>query len=119
VSDLERHTLLSLPANAPALLAARSTATALRGLQLQPRFRVDDLFSLRDLAEGGVGIAALPDYLARPSLAQGTLTLVLPRTRITSVPIQLVFPTRRLLPRRVTAVIEAIRAHTVLGYPKA
>jgi len=114
VSDLERHTMLSLPTNAPAL--RRAHGTALRGLKLHSRFRVDDLFSLRDLAERGAGIAALPDYLARSSLESGALSVVLPRTRIASVPVQIVFPTRRHLPRRVTAVIEAIRAHTVLGY---
>jgi DNA-binding transcriptional LysR family regulator len=116
VSDLERHTMLSLPANAPALRRAHSTA--LRGIKLVSRFRVDDLFSLRELAERGVGIAALPDYVARPLLESGALTVVLPRTLIARVPVQIVFPTRRHLPRRVTAVIEAIRAHTVLGYPK-
>lgn len=114
LSELERHTMLSLPGNSPALRRARNAS--LRGLKLSSRFRVDDLFSLRDLCERGAGIAALPDYLARSALASGTLSVVLPRAHIARVPIQIVFPSRRHLPRRVTAVIDAIRTHTVLGY---
>ena len=114
LAELERHTMLSLPENSPALMRVRNDT--LRGLKLSSRFRVDDLFSLRDLCERGVGIAPLPDYLARSALARGTLTVVLPRSRIASVPVQIVFPTRRHLPRRVSAVIDVIRAHTILGY---
>ncbi|MEY4511553.1 MAG: hypothetical protein RLZZ450_3675 [Pseudomonadota bacterium] len=117
LAELERHTMLSLPSNSPALMRARNAS--LRGLKLSSRFHVDDLFSLRDLCERGVGIAALPDYLARSALESGTLCVVLPRAQIASVPVQIVFPTRRHLPRRVTAVIDAIRAHTVLGYKPA
>lgn len=117
LADLERHTMLSLPGNSPALLRARNAA--LRGLRLSSRFHVDDLFSLRDLCERGVGLAALPDYLARTPLESGALSVVLPRAEIARVPIQIVFPTRRHLPRRVTAVIDAIRTHTILGYKPA
>jgi DNA-binding transcriptional LysR family regulator len=117
LAELERHTMLSIPGNSPALMRARNAS--LRGLKLSSRFHVDDLFSLRDLCERGVGIAALPDYLARSALESGTLCVVLPRAQIAGVPVQIVFPTRRHLPRRVTAVIDAIRAHTVLGYKPA
>jgi DNA-binding transcriptional LysR family regulator len=77
------------------------------------------VLSLRDLCERGVGIAALPDYLARDALERGALSLVLPRTQTAAVPMQIVFPTRKHLPRRVMATIDAIREHTVLGYSPA
>lgn len=108
--DLERHDFLLVP-------AAESLAgnAALRGrggrrLTLIARFRANDLFAVRELAEAGAGIAPLPDYVADSGLASGTLVRVLARTAIAELPIHAVYPSRRHLPRRVSVVLEALSA---------
>jgi DNA-binding transcriptional LysR family regulator len=106
--DLERHDLLLVP-------AAESLAgnPALRGrggrkLVLKARFRANDLFAVRELAEAGAGIAPLPDYVAAGALAAGTLVRVLAKTVIGAIPIHAVYPSRRHLPRRVSVVLDAL-----------
>jgi DNA-binding transcriptional LysR family regulator len=106
--DLERHDLLLVP-------AAESLAgnPALRGrggrkLTLKARFRANDLFAVRELAEAGAGIAPLPDYVAAGALAAGTLVRVLAKTVIGAIPIHAVYPSRRHLPRRVSVVLDAL-----------
>jgi len=102
LADLSRHDLLLLP---------RSNVVLPRGvrkLALTPRFQVDDLFAVAELAEAGAGIAALPDYLAGSRIARGSLVRILPRTDIARFPVHAVYPSRRHLPRRVEVVIEAL-----------
>ncbi len=101
VGDLARHQLLMVPnaAVAPSLL---------RQLPAEPRFRVNELFSLRALAEAGAGIAPLPDYVAEEAVTDGHLSPVLPRLTVARIPMHAVYPTRRLLSRRVQVVIEAL-----------
>lgn len=101
LGDLSRHEMLmiSSPA-APAALRRRFPA--------EPRFQVNDLFSLRQLAEAGVGIAPLPDYVAEAALERGALRCVLPRLTVARIPMTVVYPRRRLLSRRVQVVIEAL-----------
>lgn len=108
VDDLEHHDLLLVPA-----AAAMADLPALRGrdgkrLHLKPRFRVNDLFAVRDLAEAGKGIAALPDYVADEAVVAGRLVRLLPRTTVADLPVHAVYPSRRHLPRRVGLVLEAL-----------
>jgi len=110
LDDLERHELLVVPPSGPASDIARLRGRNGRRLRLVPRFRVNDLIALRELAEAGAGIAALPDYVARPGLASGRLLRVLPRTTIARLPLHVVYPSRRHLPRRVQVVLEALQA---------
>jgi DNA-binding transcriptional LysR family regulator len=108
--DLERHDLLLVPAAES--LAANA---ALRGhngrkLTLRARFRANDLFTVRALAEAGAGIAPLPDYVAGDAIASGKLVRVLSRIDIAEIPIHAVYPSRRHLPRRVALVLNALAA---------
>jgi DNA-binding transcriptional LysR family regulator len=109
LADLTQHDVLALPATNPAADLARLRDEQGARLQLTPRFRVNDVLGLRSLAEQGAGIAALPDYVAAPALASGTLTRVLPRHVLTRLPVHVVYPSRRHLPRRVAVVLEALR----------
>jgi DNA-binding transcriptional LysR family regulator len=69
---------------------------------------VNDLLALLDLAERGAGVAALPDWAAEGPVGRGTLVRVLPRATLARIPIHLVFPSRRHLPRRVQVVVAAL-----------
>lgn len=110
LEDLTRHDLLAVPAAGPATDVAALRGRNGRRLGLTPRFRVNDLLALAELAEDGVGIAALPDYAARSALRRGTLLAVLPRLTLTRIPLHVVYPSRRHLPRRTEIVLEALRA---------
>lgn len=115
VDDLERHDLLLVPAAASLRDLADLRGRDGRRLRLEPRFSVNDLFALRDLAERGAGIAALPDYVARTALAGETLVRVLPKVTVAEIPLHAVYPSRRHLPRRVAVVIDALAAAFAAG----
>ena len=110
LEELAQHDVLAVPASGPA-----SDLRALRGrngkrLGLVPRIRVNDLLALADLAERGAGIAILPAYAASAALARRVLVPVLPRTTLTRIPLHVVYPGRRHLPRRVQVVLDALVA---------
>lgn len=115
LDDLEQHTLLVVPASGPSSDLSRLRGRDGRKLRLDPRFRVNDLFALKGLAEDGVGIAALPDYVAREALAAGSLVRLLPRATLASLPVHVVYPSRRHLPRRVRVVIDSLAAESGLA----
>jgi DNA-binding transcriptional LysR family regulator len=104
LAELVRHDVVSIPPAAAGL----GLHPELRRLALVPRFQVDDLFAVAELAEAGAGIAPLPDYVARARVERGSLARLLPRTDVARFPIHAVYPSRRHLPRRVQAVVEAL-----------
>ena len=110
LDDLEAHDLLSVPRSGPASDLTRLRGRGGRRLTLEPRFRVNDLVALGDLAEAGAGIAFLPDYVARGALERGSLVRVLARTSVARMPLNAVYPSRRHLPRRVQIVLDALSA---------
>ncbi|MFK4810129.1 LysR substrate-binding domain-containing protein [Devosia sp. ZW T5_3] len=62
----------------------------------------------RIIARQGGGIAYLPADLVRPDLQDGSLVQLLEDFGTDSMPIHAIYPSRRLLPRRVGAAIDAI-----------
>lgn len=108
LEDLRRHDLLTVPPAGPttdlALLRGRSG----RPLGLAARIQVNDLLALADLAEAGAGIAVLPDYVAAPALARGSVVRVLPRVTLARLPVHAVYPSRRHVPRRLQIVLDAL-----------
>lgn len=73
---------------------------------LEPRLVSDDLSALRDAALEGVGIAQLPELLARPCLDAGTLVEVLPEWRPSAEIVCAVFPSRRGLLPSIRALLD-------------
>lgn len=110
LEDLERHDLLLVPAAAAMAELPALRLSDGRRLRLRSRFQVNDLFAVRELAEAGAGIAALPDYVADDAIAAGRLVHVLPEIIVAELPVHAVWPSRRHLPRRVSVVIEALTA---------
>jgi DNA-binding transcriptional LysR family regulator len=110
LEDLAHHDVLAVPPSGPASDLARLRGRDGRRLRLTPRFVVDDLLSLRDLAVAGGGVALLPDFVAAPAVADGNLTRLLPRAIIGELPIAVVHPSHRHVPRRVRVVLDALAA---------
>jgi DNA-binding transcriptional LysR family regulator len=59
-------------------------------------------------ALAGAGIVYLPTELVSEPLAQGRLRAVLPHWKTLSLPINIVYPSRRFVPRRLRAFMDAI-----------
>jgi DNA-binding transcriptional LysR family regulator len=69
---------------------------------------IDNGEALRSAALAGAGIIYAPRDLVADDLAQGALVEVLKDWPAMTLPIHTVHPSRRFVPRRVTALIEAI-----------
>lgn len=106
LAGLAEHDIVTVPAAGPESDPRRIGLPGGGRLDLRPRILVNDLFSLRQLARGGRGIAPLPDYLVERDLAAGKLVHVLPDLRLPRQPVTALYPERRFQPTRVKALLE-------------
>ena len=67
------------------------------------RIMGDDMFFARETARHGAGVACLPSFMADSDVTAGRLVRVLPRFRIPAGTMLLVQPSRKHVPRGVTA----------------
>jgi DNA-binding transcriptional LysR family regulator len=72
--------------------------------------RVNDPDAICELASSGLGIALVPDFVARKALQDGTLCEVLPGMVGMRWSILAVYPRRRYLPVRVRAYLDHLVA---------
>ena len=81
---------------------------AVQTVDVSGGIEIDSGEAQRMAALGGGGLVYLPIDLVRDDLAAGSLVRVLPHWQTITLPIHVVHPSRRLIPRRVTAFIEAL-----------
>jgi DNA-binding transcriptional LysR family regulator len=83
-----------------------------RAVNVQPKARyvVDDGEGLVAAAVAGLGLVQVPDYLAQQGVREGRLREVLAELRPAPMPISLVYASRRHIPVRLRALIDALRA---------
>lgn len=72
--------------------------------------QIDNGEAQRSAALAGAGIAYLPRELVAADLASGALHQVLAHWKTLSLPINIVYPSRRFVPRRLRALMDAIAA---------
>ncbi|MGE0313737.1 MAG: LysR family transcriptional regulator [Lautropia sp.] len=77
-------------------------------LTLNPHVRISETEGLAEAVKLGLGICQLPDMVVADELARGELVELLPSCRPEVMPIQVVYPSGRLLPSRVRAAIDAL-----------
>jgi len=77
-------------------------------LPLQSCVRISDGEAMVQAAVNGMGLIQVPDYIAEDALARGELIELLPTMRPPPTPISAVYPSQRLLPPRVRAVLDAL-----------
>jgi DNA-binding transcriptional LysR family regulator len=109
VQDLARLPTLSMarPGDRYAWPLTQEGGTGVE-VRLNPRLVTDDLTMLREAALQGVGIAMLPFSLIRKDLSAGMLVQVLPKIKLPSGLVHVVFPSRRGLVPAVRALIDAL-----------
>ena len=79
-------------------------------LQPQARIRIGDGEGLVAAVRLGLGIAQLPEYFVRRDLAGGELVEVLRTLRPATLPVLAVYPGARLVPARVRAFLQELKA---------
>lgn len=110
VEELQAHSVLGYslsdsPGSWP-LLGPDGQVT----VTLPTRVTANNNLLLRDLLVAGVGIGALPSFLAAPALASGELQQVLPDHRYPPRFVYAVYPTARHLQPKVRAFIDFLHA---------
>ena len=76
--------------------------------EIEGQLQIDNGEAQKAAALAGAGIVYLPVDLAGADMAAGRLVQVLPDWGTLTLPIHIVYPSRRLVPRRVTALMDAI-----------
>ena len=76
--------------------------------EVEGGLQIDNGEAQRTAALAGAGIVYLPVELVREDIAAGRLVPVLRRWRTLTLPIHIVYPSRRFVPPRVMALMEAI-----------
>ncbi len=97
-----------------ALIAYSGAPTPLRRGRIV--FATDSILAAREAARGGLGIAELPDYLAREDAAAGSLREVLPGALPVTRKIYAVYLPSRYLPPQVRAFVDLL-AHDARARP--
>ncbi len=96
LEDLASHALIAY---------SGASTTARRGRVV---FATDHILAARDAARGGLGIAELPDYLARDDEAAGSLREVLPGALPATRKFYAVYLPSRYLPPQVRAFVDLL-----------
>lgn len=115
VEDLAAHDWVALPGSAT--LGAAASLSKRSGARV--RTTCDDKFFAREVLRAGGGIGLLPSYFADPDVAEGRLVRVLPRSVMKQGAVYLLWPSQKLVPRRVSVfrelLLEAFRQRPLTG----
>jgi DNA-binding transcriptional LysR family regulator len=71
----------------------------------------DDFFFIREAVLAGLGIGAMPTFMATQELAAGRLVRVLPEYQSALGAIYIMYPPAKPLPPKVTAFTNYVREH--------
>ena len=85
----------------------------------EARANVNNSLMLRDFLIAGLGIGALPSFLADPAIASGQLQRVLPEFVNEPRHIYAVYPTNRHLQPKVKAFVDYLIEHLKVRWPMA
>ncbi|MFC5473928.1 LysR family transcriptional regulator [Paraherbaspirillum soli] len=110
VEDLRQHDLLAYRlADHPGSWHLDGPEGAI-SIELPARFSVDNSLMLSDMLLAGVGIGALPSFVARPALERGELTQVLPEHKLARRSIFALYPSSRHLQQKVRVFVDFLAA---------
>jgi len=108
--DLHDHdTIGFFPGKANVLSITSPKGTA--KLEIRGRVSGNDFFFAREAIVAGLGVGALPWFVARPELDAGRVVRVLPDYQMTFGTMYLVYPQAKPLPPKVRAFTSHLREH--------
>ncbi|AXI04105.1 LysR family transcriptional regulator [Aquirhabdus parva] len=85
----------------------------------KPAVTGDDMLFLQEAAKAGIGIAALPTFLARHDVAAGNLVRILPEISITIGVLNIMHPPAKQLSRKVRVfreyLVDYLSVHPLVG----
>ncbi|WP_085297638.1 LysR family transcriptional regulator [Cognaticolwellia mytili] len=109
VAELSQYQLLIMnPVNNALKLKLVSTKNESFTLNCQPRLLVDDFAILKQSIIDDLGIAILPDYMAKNEVAAGQLVNVLPEWGMESVDVFALYPRNRAKIPKVKAFLDFV-----------
>ncbi len=105
--DLQQHDVLAYAlADTPDSWSLQGPEGTTRVALPPARTVVNNSLMLRDLLCAGLGIGALPSFLASPAIADGRLRRVLPECHYPSRQVYAIYPTTRHLPPKVQMFVD-------------
>jgi len=104
--DLAQHTTLSIVRGGPSQWQLRNTSGQDTCVPIAPRFQSNDMISTKEAACANLGIAALPGYICKEELRNGTLQRVLPGWMVADARMTALMPHRTGLLPAVRALID-------------
>jgi len=106
LADLEAHECVLFPPMAPKGAWTFRRGSHRHSIQVNAAFETDEMEAVYSAVASGLGIGAVPAYMAGKSLRSGQLVPVLPRFQLPESGIYLVYLPNRTLPSRVRAFID-------------
>jgi DNA-binding transcriptional LysR family regulator len=108
LQDLVNHDCVTSPHPSGRTTWRLSGPDGVEEVQVAGRFSGNTAQALRKATLAGLGIALLPPTMAGPDVRAGLLLPVLSQYRHTSQGLNVLYPSRRQLPRAVSAFIELV-----------
>lgn len=114
--DLANHQALFLSRPAMKGWTLRQADGREKTISLTPRFRTNNMISLKRATCANLGVSALPGYICRREIAEGTLVRVLPSWTVMDASFSAVMPARAGVPAAVRALLDFIAAELPMAF---
>ena len=117
--ELARHMTVSMVRNGPLQWRLRGPQGREVDMPIEPRFQSNNMVALKEAACANLGIAALPGYICRAELENGTLKQVLPDWIASDARISALIPYRTGLLPAVRSLVDflAVEIPKVTAFP--
>jgi DNA-binding transcriptional LysR family regulator len=106
VADLRTHVALRFAARDASMTWTLDGPRGPETVPIDGPIAADDMSFTREAALHGLGLAIVPSFLVADDLRDGRLVRVLPKHSLSAGDCHVVYPSARLLPRRVSALVD-------------
>lgn len=106
--ELARHATVAMVRSGPLQWQLRGPGGETLVMPIVPRFQSNNMVALKEAARSGLGIAALPGYICRAELREGSLRQLLPGWSAADARISALIPFRTGLLPAVRALVDCL-----------
>ncbi|WCK05779.1 LysR family transcriptional regulator [Agrobacterium tumefaciens] len=108
IDDLKRHDLIMKTSSGRASwILVNGQAT--EKVSQAPRCALDNIVAAKNLTVSGLGVAQLPQFMAEPHVAEGSLVRLLPGWATVPMPVYAVFASTRYMDPKVRGFVDLCR----------